>query len=158
MTTVLAAGRFGTLLAGALLVAACGRPPESEPAGSRPPGGRVVPTQSLTHSRPAAPPRPLSAACPGLSGSLAALVTAADPAAEAARTGLAGADGRAPVAIQLAAEDGDHVELALRFGLELQRRSGGWVDARAPLAALCDLARDPRVRRVVTPGERDAAG
>lgn len=156
MTTVWPVGRLGAVLVGALLLAACGRPTASEPV-TGPPAGRVAPTQSLTHSR-AAPPRPPQGRCAALSGSLAEVVAAPDPAAAAARAGLADADGRVAVAFQLATEDGDQVELALRYGLELRRRAGGWVEAQAPLAALCDLASDRRVRRVQAPGERDATG
>lgn len=156
MTTVWPVGHLGAVLASALLLAACGRPTASEPA-TGPPAGRVVPTQSLTHSR-AAPPWPPQGRCAALSGLLAEMVAAPDPAAAAARAGLADADGRVAVALQLATEDGDQVELARRYGLELRRRAGGWIEAQAPLTALCDLASDPQVRRVQAPGEPGATG
>lgn len=87
---------------------------------------------------------------PRLSSDLRQLLEAPDPAAFAAERGLAYQDDGVRVVVELAAGETEG-DLALVYGLTVEARYRNLLQVWAPLASLCDLANDSRVRVVRSP-------
>lgn len=105
------------------------------------------PTPDLPSKAATREPKPPEADCPKLESRLNQLRTARDPAEYAARHGVEYANGRVEVEVTFA-NPGEQGDLAQPYGLQVLDRSRSFLNARAPLMTLCDLAQDPRVRTV----------
>jgi hypothetical protein len=111
------------------------------PGASQAQPSPVVPPAGPPDSPPATGVDP-PIVCPRLSPVLRQLSVAPDPATFAAQHGIAYADGRVRVEIELATADSD---VPAGYELLVEARYQRFVQALAPADTLCDLANDPRV-------------